>query len=72
MNISAFRNQFPDEETCRQYLEKAIWHQGRICPHCNYKKTWPLSGASGVKGPCDFESKSLGRKFNEIYFVLGI
>jgi len=38
MNINEFRNQFPDEDTCRQYLEKAIWHQGRICPHCNNKK----------------------------------
>ena len=50
MNINEFRNQFPDEEVCRQYLEKAIWHQGRICPHCNNSKSWPLSGASSRKG----------------------
>jgi len=39
MNISEFRNLFPDEDTCRQYLEKAIWHQGRICPHCSGLKS---------------------------------
>lgn len=61
MNISEFRNQFPDEDTCRQYLEKAIWHQGRICPHCNNKKSWPLSGASTRKGL--YECSGCGKQF---------
>jgi len=50
MNINEFHNQFPDEDTCRQYLDKTIWHQGRTCPHCNNKKSWPLSGVSTRKG----------------------
>ena len=50
MNISEFRNQFPDEVICRQYLEKSIWPQGRICPHCKSLKSWLLSGPSSRRG----------------------
>jgi len=50
MNINEFRNLFPDEKICRQYLEKVIWHQGRVCPHCGNLKSWLLSGPSSRKG----------------------
>lgn len=50
MNINEFRNLFPNEEICRQYLEKVIWHHGRVCPHCGNLKSWLLSGLSSRKG----------------------
>ena len=50
MNIKEFRSMFPDEEVCRQYLERTIWHQGRICPHCKCLHSWLLSGPSVRKG----------------------
>ena len=39
MNINEFRNLFPDEEICRQYLEKVFWHRGRVYPHCGNLKS---------------------------------
>ena len=61
MNINEFRNRFPDEEICRQYLEKVIWHQGRICPHCGNLKSWQLSGPSSRKGL--YECSGCGKQF---------
>lgn len=61
MNINEFRNMFPDEETARQYFEKAIWHHGRICPHCLHHKSWPLSGDSSRKGL--YECSDCGKQF---------
>lgn len=40
MNINQFRKTFPDEATCRKYLEKTIWCAGRACPHCGGPKSW--------------------------------
>jgi transposase-like protein len=61
MNINDFRSLFPDEETCRQYLEKTIWVQGRICPHCMCVKSWALSGSSVRKGL--YECSECNRQF---------
>jgi len=61
MNINEFRNLFPDEEICRQYLEKVIWHYGRACPHCGNLKSWPLSGPSSRKGL--YECSDCGKQF---------
>jgi len=61
MNINEFRNLFPDEEICRQYLEKVIWHQGRVCPHCGNLKSWLLSGPSSRKGL--YECAGCGKQF---------
>src|SRR5437016_4778890 len=61
MNINEFSSLFPDEDICRQYLEKAIWPQGRICPHCKDQKSWPLSGPSSRKGL--YECSGCGKQF---------
>ena len=61
MNINEFRNLFPDEEICRQYLEKVIWHQGRVCPHCGNLKSWLLSGPSSRRGL--YECSGCGKQF---------
>jgi transposase-like protein len=61
MNINEFRSLFPDEETCRRYLERTIWYQGRICPHCKCQKSWTLSGSSVRKGL--YECSACGRQF---------
>lgn len=61
MNINEFRSMFPDEETCRQYLERTIWHQGRLCPHCKCQKSWTISGASARKGL--YECSECSRQF---------
>jgi len=53
MKINEFRSLFPDEETCRQYLEQTVWHQGRTSPHCKCQQSWTLSGSSVRKGLYD-------------------
>lgn len=50
MNLNQFRNMFPDEGTCRQYLEKVIWPSGRVCPHCGCLKSWLIKGSSARPG----------------------
>ena len=32
----AFFERFPDEKSCREYLEKRLWKNGPFCPHCQY------------------------------------
>lgn len=61
MNINEFRSTFQDEDVCRQYLEKTIWHNGRTCPHCKSQKSWPLSGPSTRKGL--YECSGCGNQF---------
>lgn len=33
-NLFYFFKQFPDEESCRKYLEKRRWGNTLVCPHC--------------------------------------
>ncbi|MCP4082515.1 MAG: IS1595 family transposase [Gammaproteobacteria bacterium] len=50
MNLNQFRNMFPDENACREYLEKAIWPSGRVCPHCGSLESWRIKGDSSRSG----------------------
>jgi len=61
MNIIEFRSMFPDEEICRQYLEIAIWPDGRRCPHCGDHKSWSISGPSSREGL--YECAGCGKQF---------
>ena len=42
MTMDEFNQQFPNEATCRHYLEQVIWPEGRSCPHCGGQKSWPI------------------------------
>ena len=46
MNIDALREQFPNEDACRQFFENVLWKQGRCCPHCLCLKSYHPKGAS--------------------------
>ena len=37
MNIDKLRQQFPNEQACRQFFESVIWQDGRKCPLCGYE-----------------------------------
>lgn len=37
-DLIAFFNKFPDEQSCRNYLESKLWKNGPVCPHCNHTK----------------------------------
>jgi transposase-like protein len=61
MTLVEFNRQFPDEETCRHYLEQVIWPQGRRCPHCGGHKSWPLTSDSVRTGL--YECAECGSQF---------
>ena len=50
MNIDQLKEQFPNEDTCRVFVESILWKHGRNCPHCYCLKTYHLSGASVRSG----------------------
>ena len=40
----------PTEMDARRFLEDAIWHQGRSCPHCGSFNTGAITGPSARAG----------------------
>ena len=61
MNIDQLRQQFPDENSCRQFFEDARWPNGRICPHCAYDVSYLIKGNS--TRPDRYECKKCNRQF---------
>ena len=61
MNINDFKQRFPDDEACRAFLESILWSDGRICPRCECKKSYPLNGESSRSGL--YECGSCKRQF---------
>ena len=50
MNIDKLREKFPNEDACRYFFESIIWQKGRICPHCQFQRSYHISGASARLG----------------------
>lgn len=50
MNIDELKEQIPDESSCRKLFEKLIWAEGRLCPHCQCSRSYPLKGVSSRPG----------------------
>lgn len=46
MDTDQLRERFPDENACRSFFESIIWQNGRFCPHCNFKRSYRISGKS--------------------------
>ena len=42
MNLDQLRQQFPNEQACRQFFESVIWQDGRKCPLCGYEYSCAL------------------------------
>ncbi|MBI3059492.1 MAG: transposase, partial [Deltaproteobacteria bacterium] len=40
--IDAFDEQFPSEESCKQFLADMRWPNGVRCPRCNGEKVYVL------------------------------
>lgn len=50
MNVEQLRQRFPNEDSCREFFEAVIWPDGPVCPHCQGRKAWRLSGAKSRPG----------------------
>lgn len=44
-----FVDKFPDELSCRKYLENQLWKNGVCCPHCKNKKVYTYSNGKLFK-----------------------
>ncbi len=52
-NLFYFFKQFPDEESCRKYLEKRRWGDTPVCPHCeNKQKIYRYKNGKILKCAC--------------------
>jgi len=49
MSIPEFYQQFPTEESCRQFIIKQRWPNGVTCPHCGHDKVYDIKGGMGYK-----------------------
>ena len=61
MNLNQFREQFPNETSCRKFVESIRWPTGRICPHCGHDKSWVIRAAA--KRPQRYECAKCGLQF---------
>jgi transposase-like protein len=43
MTVAQFENMFPDETTCKAYLQARRWPKGVRCPRCGNDKVFPIS-----------------------------
>lgn len=50
MNTDQLRERFPDENACRTFFESIVWRNCRFCPHCDFERTYSLSGPSSRPG----------------------
>ena len=57
MTADELREKLPNEKACRHFLERMIWKNGRVCPHCGCMESWAIKGHSRVPAAvhCDHE-----------------
>lgn len=49
MSLLSLQKQFPNEESCHQYLAEKRWPSGRICPYCGGVKSYAFSDQKTYK-----------------------
>lgn len=47
-----FEEWFPDEESCRAYLEELRWPDGFVCPTCDARNAWRTSAGLWMCSDC--------------------
>ena len=51
LNLLSIAEHFSSEESARAFLEKSLWPDGAICPHCNSRKAYKLTAKPASKRP---------------------
>lgn len=49
INLSTLAEHFSSEEKARELIEKMLWKDGVICPHCNAKEAYRIQAKEGSK-----------------------
>lgn len=61
MNLDQLRQQFPSEQSCRQFFESVRWQDGRKCPRCGCQQSCALKSPNVRPGL--YECHQCKRKF---------
>lgn len=56
MTLTEFHERFPDEESCRAYLEEIRWKDGFTCPDCGCHECCVLSNGSRQCNHCHHQT----------------
>lgn len=51
-NLAELTSYFPDDQSCREYLEAMRWNGTPVCPHCGYDKSYKFKDNRHYK--CSF------------------
>ena len=51
MNLATLSHLFVDEDAARKFIETKRWPNGPVCPHCDCKEIYTLTGKPGSKSP---------------------
>lgn len=49
MSIPEFYREFPDEETCKDFIVQERWNGNPVCPHCGHDKVYEIAGGMSYK-----------------------
>ena len=53
MSLAEFLGHFPDEDSCKRFIESERWGDEPACPRCGSVKVWRIKGGMGFKcGDC--------------------
>ena len=48
-NLAKLTAYFPDDQSCREYLERMRWNGQPLCPHCGYDVAYKFGGGTYYK-----------------------
>lgn len=65
MTIAQFESTFPDEDSCKAYLQARRWPNGVLCPRCGNDKVFPV-GSMPFKWQCYQCAPNQGYRFSVI------
>jgi len=51
LNLATMAEIFADEEKASAFLEKQVWPNGPVCPHCQATEVYKLTAKEGSKSP---------------------
>jgi transposase-like protein len=49
-NVEELSKYYKDDVKCRKYLEKILWNEKPVCPHCGHEKIYTFS--NGMRYKC--------------------
>jgi transposase-like protein len=51
LNLAELSELFTNEDAARAFIEKRVWPNGPVCPHCESTEAYVLTGKEGSKNP---------------------